>query len=74
MERYAAAAGFAVLHAAFYNYFDLRYGFHASAKTGSRAPRWVQRIKYALYRALPGSLKPGLTLVLQRRDDEETSV
>jgi SAM-dependent methyltransferase len=71
MTAYALAAGFGVAHAGYYNYFDLRYGYHAAVRTGSRAPRWAQSIKYVLFGALPGVLKPGMTLVLRRPGNSE---
>jgi SAM-dependent methyltransferase len=57
----ARRTGFEVLHAATYNYFDLRHNRH----TGATRPRWLEAAKMRLYGALPGPLRPGITLVLR---------
>lgn len=54
--------GFDVVHAAIYNYFDLRHNRH----TGAATRRWLEVAKMRLYSVLPGPLKPGVTMVLRR--------
>ena len=58
----AHRTGFEVLHAATYNYFDLRHNRH----TGATTPRWLEAAKWRFYGVLPGPLKPGITMVLRR--------
>ena len=63
LKGYAAATGFAVVHARFYSYFDCRY----EDSTGD-GRRWAGTLRNVLNRVLPGALQPGITMLLRKTD------
>jgi hypothetical protein len=59
---YCRNSGFFIERSTFENYFDFRYADHA---IGSASKRRVRGLANAMYRILPGPLKPGLCFVVR---------
>ena len=62
--QFAEHCGFDVVQFTFGNYFDYRYRSHGHGMPPQPKPTTINW----LYRLLPGFLKPGITMILRRRD------
>ena len=64
LRRYVAQAGFEVVEVARRFYFDARFAHHG--ESGGGPEPLLGTVKNTVYRALPPSLREGITLVLRR--------
>ena len=64
LVKYARNSGFLINKIGFRNYFDYQYSF-IRKRQGKKKP--ILKIVNIFYALLPGSLKPGITMVLSKK-------